>query len=73
MRDVRQLLVYRHKQVQGRTRTKNQLQAMALSHGVQKKWKLWTKAGRAELEKLPLMTYAAERRQRLLEALESER
>jgi transposase len=70
VRDVRQLLVYRHKQVQGRTRTKNQLQAMALSHGVQKKWKLWTKAGRAELEKLPLMTYAAERRQRLLEALD---
>src|ERR1700676_5805791 len=70
VRDVRQLLVHRHKQVQGRTRTKNQLQAMALSHGVQKKWKLWTKAGRAELEKLPLMTYAAERRQRLLEALD---
>jgi transposase len=70
VRDVRQLLVHRHKQVQTRTRTKNQLQAMALSHGVQKKWKLWTKAGRAELEKLPLMTYAAERRQGLLEALD---
>jgi transposase len=27
-RDVRQLLVHRHKQVQARTRTKNQLQAM---------------------------------------------
>src|ERR1700693_5008899 len=70
VRDVRQLLVYRHKQVQGRTRTKNQLQAMALSHGVQKKWKLWTKAGRAELEELPLMTYAAERRKKLLEELD---
>ena len=34
-------------------RTKNQLQAMALSHGVQKKYKLWTQAGRAELEQLP--------------------
>ena len=33
VRDVRQLLVQRHKQVQARTRTKNQLQAMALSHG----------------------------------------
>jgi hypothetical protein len=31
VRDVRQLLVHRHKQVQARTRTKNQLQAMALS------------------------------------------
>jgi transposase len=70
VRDVRQLLVHRHKQVQARTRTKNQLQAMALSQGVQKKWKLWTKLGRAELEQLPLLRYAAERRQRLLEALD---
>jgi len=70
VRDVRQLLVHRHKQVQARTRTKNQLQAMALSHGVQKKRKLWTKAGRAELEQLPLLPYAAERRKRLLEALD---
>ena len=70
VRDVRQLLLHRHKQVQARTRTKNQLQAMVLGQGVQKKWKLWTKAGRAELEKLPLLTYAAERRQRLLEALD---
>ena len=45
VRDVRQLLVHRHKQVQARTRTKNQLQAMALSHGVQKKRKLWTAGG----------------------------
>jgi transposase len=70
VRDVRQLLVHRHKQVQARTRTKNQLQAMALSCGVQKKYKLWTKAGRAELEKLALLPYAAERRKRLLEALD---
>ena len=70
VRDVRQLLVHRHKQVQARTRSKNQLQAMALSHGVQKKYKLWTKAGRAELEGLPLLPYAAQRRQRLLEALD---
>ena len=70
VRDVRQLLVHRHKQVQARTRTKNQLQALALSQGVQKKWKLWTKLGRAELEQLPLLPYAAERRQRLLAALD---
>jgi len=43
---------------------------MALSCGVQKKRKLWTKAGRAELEQLPLLPYAAERRKRLLEALD---
>ena len=70
VRDVRQLLVHRHKQVQARTRTKNQLQAMALSCGVQKKRKLWTKAGRAELQQLPLLPYAAQRRKRLLEALD---
>jgi transposase len=70
VRDVRQLLVHRHKQVQARTRTKNQLQAMALSQGVQKKQKLWTKAGRAELEQLPLLAYAAQRRKKLLEALD---
>lgn len=70
VRDVRQLLMHRHKQVQARTRSKNQLQAMALSCGVQKKRKLWTKAGREELEKLPLLPYASERRQRLLEELD---
>jgi transposase len=71
VRDVRQLLVHRHKQVQARTRTKNQLQAMALSHGVQKKRKLWTESGREELEQLPLLPYAGERRKRLLEALDA--
>jgi transposase len=69
-RDVRQLLVHRHKQVQARTRVKNQLQALALSQGMQKKRQLWTAAGRAELERLPMLTYAAERRQRLLRSLE---
>ncbi len=69
-RDVRQLLVHRHKQVQARTRVKNQLQAMALSQGVQKKRKLWTKAGRGELEKLELLPYAAERRKQLLRWLD---
>jgi transposase len=69
-RDVRQLLVHRHKQVQARTRVKNQLQAMALSQGVQKKRKLWTAAGRSELEKLELLPYAAERRKQLLQSLD---
>jgi transposase len=69
-RDVRQLLVHRHKQVQARTRVKNQLQALALSQGMQKKRKLWNTEGRAELEKLELLPYAAVRRERLLETLE---
>lgn len=69
-RDVRQLLVHRHKQVQARTRVKNQLHALALGQGVQKKRQLWTEAGRAELEQLPLLPYAAVRRERLLNALD---
>jgi transposase len=69
-RDARQLLVHRHKQVQARTRTKNQLQALALSQGVQKKRKLWSQAGRAELEKLELLPYAAARREQLLQQLD---
>ncbi len=69
-RDVRQLLMHRHKQVQARTRVKNQLQALALSQGMQKKYKLWTRAGREELEKLELLPYAKVRRERLLAMLE---
>jgi transposase len=69
-RDVRQLLVHRHKQVQARTRVKNQLQALALSQGLRKKWKLWTASGRAELEQLELLPYAAQRRQQLLQTLD---
>jgi transposase len=69
-RDVRQLLMHRHKQVQTRTRVKNQLQAMALSQGVQKKRKLWSQGGRQELEKLELLPYAAGRREQLLQTLD---
>src|SRR6266436_5953503 len=69
-RDVRQLLMHRHKQVQTRTQVKNQLQALALSQGVQRKRKLWTQAGRAELEQLELLPYAAARRKQLLQALD---
>ncbi len=43
---------------------------MALSQGVQKKRKLWTQAGRAELEKLELLPYAAARREQLLATLD---
>ena len=70
VRDVRQLLVHRHKQVQARTRVKNQLQAIALSQGMQKKRKLWSQSGRAELEKLELLPYAAGRREQLLHRLD---
>jgi transposase len=69
-RDVRQLLLHRHKQVQARTQVKNQLQALALSQGLQRRRKLWTAAGRAELQKLELLPYAAQRREHLLRWLE---
>jgi transposase len=69
-RDARQLLLHRHKQVQARTRVRNQLQAMALSQGVQRKRKLWSAVGRQELEKLELLPYAAARRKQLLAALD---
>ena len=69
-RDVRQLLLERHKQVVARTQVKNQLHALALSQGVQRKRRLWTQAGRAELEQLELLPYAAQRREHLLTALD---
>jgi transposase len=56
--------------VQTRTQVKNQLHALALSQGVQRKRKLWTQAGRAELEQLELLPYAAERRKQLLRSLD---
>jgi transposase len=69
-RDVRQLLVHRHQRVQARTRAKNQLQALALGQGMRKQRKLWTAAGREELEQIPMLPYAAERRKQLWQEVE---
>jgi transposase len=68
-RDVRQLLMHRHQQMRLRTQVKNQLQAVALNQGVQKKGKLWTKAGREQLGKLTLLPYTRRRRDELLQML----
>jgi len=65
-RDLRQLLVHRMKQVRARTQVKNQLHALAISQGVCRKRKLWSAKGRAELERLALLPWAARRRQELL-------
>jgi len=65
-RDLRQLLIHRHKQVEIRTRVKNGLQHLAMNRGLQKKRKLWSVRGRADLEKLPLDGWAARRREDLL-------
>ena len=69
MRDSRQLLLHRHKLVEMRTRVKNELQHLALNQGLQQKRKLWTQAGRKQLESLPLTGWTAQRRDDLLRLL----
>ena len=69
-RDLRQLLVHRMKQVRARTQVKNQLHALAISQGLCWKRRLWSQKGRAELEKLELLPWAARRRKELLEGLD---
>jgi transposase len=69
-RDLRQLLWHRHRLVPMRTRIMNQLQALAMNEGQRRKKKLWSEAGRAQLAKLPLATWASRRRKDLLELLD---
>jgi len=69
-RDVRQLLMHRHKAVQMRTRVKNQLQALAINQGLRLRHQLWTQRGQQQLQALELLPYAAQRRQELLALLD---
>ena len=66
VRDLRQLLLHRHKLVLIRARVKNELQHLCLNKGVQRKRKLWTKAGQQMLCELPLKLWAGRRRDDLL-------
>ena len=68
-RDARQLLLHRHKLVRMRTQVKNQLQALALNQGVQRKGNLWSVTGRQQLQALPLLPWASRRRAELLALL----
>jgi transposase len=68
-RDVRQLLRHRHKLVCFRTSVKNQLHALAMGQGVCRRTKLWTRAGRQELERLTLGPWACRRRLEMLDRL----
>ena len=68
-RDMRQLLIHRHKLVEIRTRIKNGLQHLALNRGLQKKRSLWSVRGRADFEKLSLQGWTARRREDLLRLL----
>jgi transposase len=65
-RDLRQLLIHRHKLVAIRTRVKGGLQHLALNRGLQKKSKLWNAAGQKALCELRLEPWAACRREDLL-------
>jgi transposase len=68
-RDLRQLLWHRHKLVGMRTMLSNQLHALAMSQGLCRKRKLFTKKGRAELGRLALLPWASRRRAELLQLL----
>ncbi len=70
-RDLRQLLIHRHKLVEIRARVKNGLQHLALNQGMQKKRRLWSEAGQQALRALPLARWAARRREDLFGLLRS--
>jgi len=69
-RDLRQLLWHRHKLVRMRTMLGNQLHFLAMSQGLCRKKKLFTKHGRVELAGLPLGPWAGRRREELLRLLD---
>ncbi len=69
-RDLRQLLWHRHKLVCLRTMLGNQLHALALSQGLCRKKKLFTRKGRAQLGSLALGPWASRRREELLKLLD---
>jgi transposase len=65
-RDLRQLVLHRHKLVEIRSRVKNELQHLAMNKGMQRKRKLWSQAGQQMLRELPLKPWASCRRKDLL-------
>ena len=69
-RDVRQLVLHRHRLVGMRTRVMNQLQAIAMNEGIRRKRGLWSEKGRTQLESLSLLAWTSRRRQELLELLD---
>jgi transposase len=65
-RDVRVWIEHRHQLVELRTRAQNGLQAVALSYGLRRRHRLWSRAGQKELAALPLREGTARRRQDLV-------
>jgi transposase len=68
-KDLRQLLIHRHKLVRLRAQAKNGLQHLAMNQGLQKKNRLWSKQGQKALRELPLQPWASRRREDLLSVL----
>ena len=65
-RDLRQLVLHRHKLVEIRSRVKNELQHLSMNKGMQKKRTLWSREGQQMLRELPLKPWASCRREDLL-------
>jgi transposase len=68
-RDLRQLLIHRHKLVQIRARVKNGLQHLAMNQGMQKQSRLWSVNGQKAFRQLPLTGWTQCRRHDLLQLL----
>ncbi len=66
-RDLRQLLLHRHKLVCWRTQLANQLSAMARGQGVWSRSRRWNNQARARFQSLSLDPWATHRRQNLLQ------
>ncbi|MGB4783095.1 MAG: IS110 family transposase [Candidatus Acidiferrum sp.] len=64
-RDLRQLLIHRYKLVLLCMQAKNGLQHLALNQGLQRKRRLWSRAGQKLLRELPLRPWASRRREDL--------
>jgi transposase len=68
-RDVRQLVLHRHRLVEMRTRVKNQLRAVALNEGMGSRPGLWSRKGQEQFRALQLPPWTDRRRQDNLELL----
>lgn len=68
-RNLRQLLIHRHKLVEIRTRVKNGLQHLALNRGMQKQHSLWSARGMDAFKNLPFEGWSEKRRGDLLRLL----
>jgi transposase len=69
-KDLRQLLIHRHKLVRIRAQVKNELQHLAMNQGVTRKNKLCSKKGQQVLRELPLKPWASRRREDLFKVKE---